>query len=98
MRSASVLVPEALHICPRCGDLASGTPLCEDCTALAEIGRNLDGALRRELESHRHGRSRTSRLREKFEIAWRLALVLVCYAGAMITFFLVWLRWVGCLR
>lgn len=56
MRSSSVLIPDALHICPRCGDhLASGMRLCEDCIALQEIGRNVDAELRRELAWYRSG-------------------------------------------
>lgn len=39
-------VPESLHLCPKCGDLASGALLCEDCVAFERLARAVDRRLR----------------------------------------------------
>jgi hypothetical protein len=77
--SASIAVPEALHICPRCGDLASGTRLCEDCTALKDLGRKLNDELRDGLvrEQRRRGARAVHELRE-----WLGVTVFVLGCGA----------------
>ncbi len=57
MNTASYSVPDALHLCPRCGDLASGSRLCSECQAsiraAAVVMRELRRMRRRELLERR---------------------------------------------
>ena len=79
--SEAMTIPEKLHFCPRCGDLASGTTLCEDCIALEEIGRKLDEGLRIELQGFRRGARDVWVWRVRVAMTL-LGLLALCVCGA----------------
>ena len=46
MSGTAVGIPDVLHLCPRCGDLASGDRLCEECRAAEQVAKRVERSLR----------------------------------------------------
>ena len=46
MSGTVIGIPEVLHLCPRCGGLASGERLCEECRAAEKTAKRVERSLR----------------------------------------------------